>query len=331
MRKNSEAVFLFDGQGSQYYGMGKDLYDASPCFRNTLLELDAAAYRVLGHSVIEHIYCSPGGTFEDIRLSHPAIYMIQYALGVTLQEEFDIHPVHVLGNNLGEAVAAAVSGAVDPLDMLAAVIGQAAALDGHCARGGLITVLQHTHWPDADPLLSHLYEAATLVAIHRCGHITLSAGTDVLYGLKEYFGSRGIAYRQMPGNRALHSPLMDAAQASFLDCSRHLVTQAPAISFISGVHAREIYQPGPYYWWQTMREQSRFSDAIRLLESEGRYFFIDCSPAGGLQPICEQVLSGRSGSAVFGIMNDAHKGLENLQLLQRRPDLSLPLMYRNSL
>lgn len=331
MQKNSEAVFLFDGQGSQYYGMGKDLYDSCTTFRNILLDLDAEAYRVTGYSIIEHIYNAKEPVFDQLRFSHPAIYMIQYALAVTLQEDFDIHPVHALGNNLGEAVAAAVCGATDPVDMLLAVMGQASALEKHCEKGGMITVLQNSQVFDAKPEVCKIYEAATLVTINYCGHFTISAPTEALDEIKAYLEDNDIPYQQLSVNVALHSPMIDTAKSAFLENSRHISINKPLVSFISGIHARELYHLSPHYWWQTMREQTRFSDAIRFLESKGKYFYIDCSPSGGLHYICKHIISRGSGSALFGIMNAANEGMQNLQLLKRRPDLSLPVIYRNSL
>ncbi|WP_315823363.1 acyltransferase domain-containing protein [Paraflavitalea speifideaquila] len=184
MQKNSEVVFLFDGQGSQYYSLGKDLYDCCTTFRNTLLELDAEAYRLTGQSIVEHIYHHTATLTDSIRVSNPARYMVQYALAMTLQVEYDIHPTHVLGNNLGEAVAAAVGGAVDPLDMLAAVTGQAAALEDNCEKGGMITVLENGLTNDAHRRVYEIYEAATLVTIHNCGHFTLSADAKALEEIK---------------------------------------------------------------------------------------------------------------------------------------------------
>lgn len=331
MQKKLKVVLLFDGQGSQYYSMGKDLFNTSAVFRNTLLELDATAYRVMGQSVIEHLYHTEDTVFDKLRLSHPALFMVQYALAMTLQEEFDIHPAYTLGIDVGEAVAAAVSGAIDPAEMLLAVIDQAAALEDHCEKGGMVTLLPTASDLKAPPETDKMYEAATLVTVNYCGHFTLSASVEALREIQHHLNSNGILYRHLPVNIALHSPLIDAAKNAFLESSGHLKPHKPQVPFISGIHARELHLLTPHYWWQTIREQTRFSDAIRLLESEGQYFYIDCSPLSALQGICKHIIPRGSHSAWFSIMNPAHEGMQNLQLLQRRPDLALPLIYRSSL
>ncbi len=101
---NEPLVFMFSGQGSQYYHMGKELFKENTVFRQSMLEMDAIAARRIGTSIVEEIY-HPGkrvsDPFDSILFSHPAIFMIEYSLYKVLEDR-GIYPDYVLGSSLGE-------------------------------------------------------------------------------------------------------------------------------------------------------------------------------------------------------------------------------------
>ena len=113
MKKN--IVFMFSGQGSQFFHMGRDLYESEPVFRRAMDSMDTIAGDMTGRSVVKEIY-DPGkgkwDRFDDISLSHPAIFMVQAALVRTLAER-GIVPDAVMGTSLGEFVGAALYGVMD--------------------------------------------------------------------------------------------------------------------------------------------------------------------------------------------------------------------------
>jgi acyl transferase domain-containing protein len=257
--------------------------------------------------------------------------MLEYALAMALQEELDVHPSYVLGAGLGEAVAAAVCGAVDPFEMLSVVLKQAFVLQDRCDEGGMIAITQGPMQEDAKRSVFRIFDKSSLVTIYHCGHYILAAPANTLSEIKDYLGHNHIAYRELPIKYALHSPLIDTARSKFLQCSRKLHFSPPSIPFISGVYATQLYTLSPYYLWQSMREQIRFSDAMRHLEATGKYCYIDCSPWGALQPICNEIIHRGSASSVLGIITPSNQEQHNLELIKKRLDYSMPALYRNSL
>jgi|GEM_PF-1082715 len=334
MINKSRAVFLFTGQGYQYHDLSANLYRSNATFRDTLQKMDVEASGITGYSVINSLYRMNGAArkpADDICYSHAVTYMLEYALAMALQEEMDVHPSYVLGVGLGEAVAATVCGAVDPSEMLSVVLKQAIVLQECCDEGGMIAITQDPLQEDARQHLFRIFDKSSLVTVYHCGHYILAAPANTLSKIKAYLGRNNISYHQLPVKYALHSPLIDAARSKFIQCSRKLHFCPPSIPFISGVYATQLYNLSPYYLWQSMRDQIRFSDAIRHLEATGKYCYIDCSPWGTLQPICNEIIHRESASYALDVITPSNQEQNNLELIRKRLDCTMPVLYRNSL
>src|SRR5690349_11489627 len=84
-----KTVFMFSGQGSQYFQMGKELFNKNDTFRTWMVRLDEIARRLAGRSVIETLYSEAhrkADRFDCTLLTHPAIFMVEYSLAQTLMQ-----------------------------------------------------------------------------------------------------------------------------------------------------------------------------------------------------------------------------------------------------
>lgn len=167
-------VFMFSGQGSQYFQMGKELFDQNPSFRRWMLQLDRISSSITGESVLEILYDptkAKGDRFNQTKHTHPAIFMLEYALASTLIES-GIRPAYVLGSSLGEFAAAAVAGILDAEQALTAVLKQAEVFESTCVPGGMLAVL-------AEPAVyenSILKNETELVGVNYHSHFVISGG-----------------------------------------------------------------------------------------------------------------------------------------------------------
>ncbi|WP_160717032.1 acyltransferase domain-containing protein [Chitinophaga solisilvae] len=314
----SKVVFLFSGQGSQYFNMGAELYRANATFRRTLQWLDEEAIRVSGSSVIAQIYTDQQvkGEFDELRYTNPALFMVQYAMAKVLQEELQIHPSYVLGYSLGEMVAAAVSGIVHPLDMLGALIRQALEIKAHCGNGGMLTVLQdHRIFREQQP-----FSSLSLAAVNYDEHFIVAGDEPSLQQLERFLGQQDLLSVRLPVRYAFHSPMMDPVKSAFVSCFRDIHFSTPVIPFVSGTLAKRVYMTVADYYWEVIRAPVRFSEAVRQMETAGNYFYIDCSPSGTLKSILDRILSPASSSVCHATMNRFGNELKKLQLLSQQCD-----------
>ncbi len=124
--KDKKIAFLFSGEGTQYFGMGRQLYETQPVFRKTMDQCNALFKEIRKMDLLDIIYSTDT---HDTRLNsneflQPALYSLQLAL-VNLWKYYGIKPDFILGDGLGECAAACVSGVFSLADGFKIVIQRA--------------------------------------------------------------------------------------------------------------------------------------------------------------------------------------------------------------
>ncbi len=290
-------LFLFSGQGSQYYQMGLALYRDEPLFRHWLERLDLVAEELLGESIITLLYQEDRGIadpFIRTRYSHPALFMVQYALARTVLDK-GVEPDLLLGTSLGEYVALAVAGMVDPEEFLALLINQAEQLEQRCRPGAMLAVLD-------DPALYQenrlLREKSTLVGSSCDNHFVLSGERQSLTEIAAWLTERETLHLQLPVEFGFHSANIDPV-ADLFRAASFVPRPAtyPILSTLSGRHLTAPAVEGEYLW-AIARQPIRFREALdRLAETTNdRLTLIDFGPGGSSAAFAarHQAFTGRT-------------------------------------
>lgn len=313
-----KVIFLFSGQGSQYFQMGKKLMDTQPAFCNKMLELDEAAKAITGRSIIATLYDPRYKLFDpclDLELTHPAILMVELAMAHLLQEA-GLQPDYLAGFSLGEFAAATVAGVLSEQDALTAVIRQAQCIRQHCTPGGLLAILQS---PDTYHQTTAIGHNSTLASLNAPAQYAVAGNTQQLNTVKQYLKEHDILHQELAVAYGFHSPAIDAARAAWQASWPAQPLRQPAIPVVSGINGQFIRQYETGYFWNVVRDTTHYIQAIQTLEQHTtpgeQNIYIDLGPAGTLANLVKYNISQQSASKGFPLMTPFQQEAKKLEEL----------------
>ncbi len=304
---------MFSGQGSQYFHMGRALFEGNHTFRSWMLQLDAGVRRISGTSVVDQLYSDANrksDVFDRTLLTHPAIFMVEYSLAQCLMHE-GVQPDMVLGASLGTFAAAAVAGSVDVDDALSVVVRQAMAFEESCEPGGMIAVL-------ADPALfgeSFLRDRSELAGVNFSTHFIVSARRTDLDGIEADLRGRDVSFQRLPVSFAFHSRWIESAKEAFASTVRSVPYRQGRIPLICCERTDVWSDLSEEYFWDVVRHPIRFRETVARLETHGAHRYIDVGPAGTLATFLKYGLPATSKSTVHSILTPFGVDQKNLAAL----------------
>lgn len=295
-------VFLFSGQGSQTYAMAADLYRHNPEFRRHLTDLDARFQAILGHSVVSVLY---GGAprsepLSDILISHPAIFMVEYALAQVMIGS-GLTPEAVVGASLGEIAAATIAGSIPLGTAVSLVANQARVFSRAPQRGGMVAVL---HDLEAARSLGLFERGVELAAVNYDSNFVVTGDAPALASVKALLRQRGIAFQELPVSYAFHSSLLDDLREQ-LSWPADEAVSTFGVPFWSCSAAGLVDRLDTDHFWRVLRHRVRLHDTIALLEAEGPCDYIDVGPAGSFATAVKRILAKQAAPAsrLFPLLN----------------------------
>ncbi len=293
-------AMVFAGQGTQWSGCGRGLYDADPVFRRVIDAVEDHWKELSDISLRDVCFNAPQEELDEVQLAQPSIFMIQCAL-FELFKTWGVHPECVIGHSSGEVAAAYASGLLS-LAEATHLVYHRATLQQHVAGSGrmlaigldlsgveeLLESLDVTFQPDDD--------RATQVEIaceNAPASVVICGKEVVLRPIMEELDRRNLQNQLLAGNIAFHSSAMDPIHdeveraLSFLDKSTFDV-RVPFISSVTGKHTERL---DAAYWWTNIRNPVQFSQGIRtIIHDLSPDIFLELSPHGALQSSISQCL-----------------------------------------
>lgn len=298
-------IFLFSGQGSQYYQMGRKLFDSDSTFRKHMYEQDEivrASHE--GISIVEEVYNTKYKLFDPfsaLKLTHPAIFMVEYAL-VKVLERQGIVPDFVLGCSLGEITAATVAGVLSVEDALKLIIKQAEIVEKECRPGRMVAVLQDLNayqYPE-------IKNFSDVAAINAPSQFVISGEKEKLGLVMKFMKDRDMLHQELVVSYGFHSSSIAAAEIPYKAYLQQQKFQAPTLPVVSGVSGLPIERFDDDYLWNVVRKLTDYAGAVKFLESavgsREDLMYLDLGPAGSLANLVKYNISSDSTSKGFQIM-----------------------------
>ncbi|MFE3461856.1 SDR family NAD(P)-dependent oxidoreductase [Nocardiopsis aegyptia] len=284
-------AFVFPGQGSQWEGMGRDLYEHAPVFRETVDRCGRALSAFVDWDLAEVVTGRAGTDWLDrVDVVQPVLWATSVGLA-ELWRAAGVEPDVVVGHSQGEVAAATVSGALSYEDAARVVARRSTAVRAIAGKGLMMAV--ELDREAARRALEGFEELVSLAVNNGPTSCVLSGETDSVLVLKELLEAEGVDCRLVKVDYASHSPQVDEVAEGLVRDLAGVVPREGDVPLMSTVQVRALSgaELDAAYWVSNLRRPVRFAESVQALLEEGVTHLVEVSA----HPILAMALEGLAG------------------------------------
>ncbi|MFC9271033.1 type I polyketide synthase [Streptomyces zhihengii] len=300
-------VFVFPGQGSQWLGMARELWESSPVFRERLVACEAALAPHVDWSLTAVLLNDE--PLDRVDVIQPVLWAVMVSLAEVWRSA-GVTPSVVVGHSQGEIAAACVSGWLSLEDAARVVALRSRALLAVAGGGGMVSVAAGR--AAVEELTSGL--SVSVAAVNGPSSTVVSGGVEALDELMAQCERREIRARRIPVDYASHSPQMEELRERILTDLAEVRPAVGSVAMFSTLTGAAVDGAlDAQYWYDNLRSTVEFETAVRSLLDQGMRTFIEVSAHPVLTVGIEETVDATgTDAAVFGTLRRDEGGLRRV-------------------
>lgn len=282
-------AYVFPGQGSQFPGMGKDLYENNPTARNLFEKAD----EILGFSISDIMFNGTADDLKQTKVTQPAVFLHSVIMAQCLE---DFCPDMVAGHSLGEFSALVACGALDFESALKLVAVRAQAMQKACeSNPGTMAAVINLAEEKITEICSTCSGIAVPANFNSKRQIVISGEVSAIeeacVKMKEAGARRALV---LPVGGAFHSPLMEPARQELADCIEQTDFKTPVCPIYQNVTAKPTMDPVEIKenLLKQLTSPVRWTHTVENMIADGAEEFIEVGPGAVLQGLIGQISTG---------------------------------------
>ncbi|MEU8516137.1 acyltransferase domain-containing protein [Kitasatospora sp. NPDC048722] len=315
-RPDGGLVFVFPGQGSQWAGMGRELWHDEPVFAERMAQCGRALAPHVDWSLVDVVHGVGGAPpVERVDVAQPLTFAVMVSLAA-LWEAYGVRPAAVLGHSQGEIAAACVAGALSLEDAARTVALRSRAIaDRLAGRGGMVSVpLPEGRVRD---WIRACGDGVEIGAVNGPERTVVGGESAALGAFHAELVGRGIDVRMVPVDYASHTAQVAGVERDLFRLLGEVRALTPTVPWFSTVDGAWVAGPvDAGYWYRNLREPVLLDPAVRALAAQGLTGFVEVSAhpvmttaigatladagvAAGMSVVCGTLARGEGGRERF--------------------------------
>lgn len=288
LNRNKEVVFMFTGQGAQYFGMCKSYYDTFDIFKQTIDECDEMMKSALQISIKDILWNDSidKNLIHQTKYTQAALFVVEYA-SAKLWMSFGVHASALIGHSIGEIVALTIANAIDLKDAVQLVIARAALMNSlPMHEGSMASVFCNEE--TLQPFLEN--SNVNLAAVNSIKNCTISGKKEDVATFVAMLQEHKIKAVPLQVSHAFHSYLMEPIVEKFTIFAQQFSFKQPAITVVSNLTGKEITKAdlSAAYFANHIRHAIQFAKGVDYLQKNNYEVYIEVGPNPVLISLAKQ-------------------------------------------